>query len=64
MSVMTIALPKEMEKLPVDPKRGFVVPWFVQWITGIAIKRNPGVAMLWFSEGPEEYGCIHARIFK
>lgn len=27
-------LPKKMRDLPVDPKRGFVVPWFVQWIDG------------------------------
>lgn len=40
MSVPTIAtrnmppLPAKMKDLPVDPKRGFVVPWFVQWIDG------------------------------
>jgi hypothetical protein len=27
-------MPKAMKDLPVDPKRGFVVPWFVQWIGG------------------------------
>jgi hypothetical protein len=28
-------LPKNMEGLPIDPKRGFVVPAFVQWIDGV-----------------------------
>ena len=28
------ALPKFMAGLPVDKKRGFVVPWFVEWING------------------------------
>jgi hypothetical protein len=27
-------LPAAMKHLPSDPKRGFVVPWFVQWIDG------------------------------
>jgi hypothetical protein len=27
-------LPKFMQNLPVDPERGFVVPWFVDWFNG------------------------------
>ena len=27
-------LPRQMEHLPVDPDRGYVVPWFVDWING------------------------------
>jgi hypothetical protein len=31
----TEPLPTRMQHLPVDPKRGFVVPWFVDWIDGV-----------------------------
>lgn len=27
-------LPRHMQHLPVDPQRGYVVPWFVDWIDG------------------------------
>src|SRR5271155_3030005 len=27
-------IPPRMQHLPIDPKRGFIVPWFVQWIDG------------------------------
>jgi hypothetical protein len=30
----TEPLPRLMQNLPVDPDRGFVVPWFVDWIDG------------------------------
>jgi hypothetical protein len=27
-------LPRHMQKLPIDPERGYVVPWFVDWLDG------------------------------
>ena len=27
-------LPRRMQHLPVDPDRGYVVPWFVEWLNG------------------------------
>lgn len=27
-------LPRRMQHLPIDPERGFVVPWFVAWLDG------------------------------
>lgn len=44
-----IPIPEAIKKLPVDPVRGFVVPWFVRWFDGkpefrVADREKVGIA--------------------